>query len=71
MTDQPEREGWTHELWERSRYEAAARWQRHGGKHDPTLARVTIKGDAVTLCFRDKVRFHDERQYRLLRLKAG
>lgn len=71
MTDQPYYEGWTHELWERSRYETAACWKRYGAEDDPTLATFTIEGDTVTFCFRDKVRFHDECEYRLLRLKPG
>jgi len=55
----------------RSRYEETARWERHGDKDDPTLGYFLIEGDTVTLCFRNKVRFHDEEEYQLRRLAPG
>ncbi len=64
-------EGWTHEVWLRCRFEETARWQRQGDENDPTLARVDIEGDAITLCFNRKFRVHDEFECRLLRLKPG
>jgi len=71
MTDQSKYEGWTHELWLRCRFEETAPWQRHGDENDPTLARIEIEGDTITLCFNRKFRVHDEFEYRLPQLKPG
>ena len=71
MTDRSHDEGWTHEVWLRCRFEETARWQREGDDNDPTLARIDIEGDAITLCFNRKLRVHDEFEYHLLRLKPG
>ena len=72
MTDQEKYQGWTHELWQCSRCEETAEWERASDDDDdPALATFETEGDTVTFYFRDKVRFHDEWMYQLRPLAPG